>query len=133
MWPQGSFGGEIPAPPPLIGSSPRIPFSDTRDAHAAGIAMIHQELSVFPELTVAEHLELDAASRLDPLGDDLYDRVRRSSSIRTSSLGLRAETPRGRSIGGRAPARRDRPRALYRNAGILVFDEPTSALTEQEV
>src|ERR1700744_215942 len=30
-------------------------FRSTRDAHAAGIAMVHQELSVAPDLTVAEN------------------------------------------------------------------------------
>ena len=57
VWPAGSFEGAI-----LINQRP-VQFNDTRDAHAAGIAMIHQELSVFPELTVAEHLELDQLPR----------------------------------------------------------------------
>src|SRR4030081_3947154 len=33
-------------------------FRSTRDAHAAGIAMVHQELSVAPDLTVAENVFL---------------------------------------------------------------------------
>src|ERR671937_463898 len=33
-------------------------FYSTRDAHAAGIAMVHQELSVAPDLTVAENVFL---------------------------------------------------------------------------
>src|SRR5687768_11560025 len=53
VWPTGSFEGQI-----FISKLP-VSFETTREAHAAGIAMIHQELSVFPELTVAEHLELD--------------------------------------------------------------------------
>src|SRR5258707_10832080 len=33
-------------------------FRSVRDAHAAGIAMVHQELSVAPDLTVAENVSL---------------------------------------------------------------------------
>lgn len=33
-------------------------FRSARDAHAAGIAMVHQELSVAPDLTVAENVFL---------------------------------------------------------------------------
>ena len=35
-------------------------FRSTRDAHAAGIAMVHQELSVAPDLSVAENVFLGA-------------------------------------------------------------------------
>ena len=61
VWPHGSFQGEVRVASSRDGSEkPAVyHFQDTRDAHAACIAMIHQELSVFPELTVAEHLELD--------------------------------------------------------------------------
>jgi ABC-type Fe3+/spermidine/putrescine transport system ATPase subunit len=57
VWPTGSFSGEI-----QMGGHSRS-FQDPRDAMAAGIAMIHQELSVFQELSIAEHLELDQLPR----------------------------------------------------------------------
>jgi len=53
VWTHGTFEGEIR----IQGQLQK--FSDTRAAMVAGIAMIHQELAVFPELSVAEHLELD--------------------------------------------------------------------------
>ncbi len=123
VWPEGSFEGQIF----IQGKSVR--FRDTRDAHGAGVAMIHQELSVFPELTVAEHLELDQLPRwIDWKG--LYTRTQ--SFLDSIGLELSAhDKVGGLSIGGRQLV--EIARALYRNAQILVFDEPTSALTESEV
>src|ERR1700753_4315649 len=50
----------------LDGAEPR--FRSARDAHAAGIAMVHQELSVAPDLTVAENVFLgnQATNALGP-------------------------------------------------------------------
>lgn len=129
VWPHGSFEGEV-----RVASASKEPltvrkFRDTRDAHNAGIAMIHQELSVFPELSVAEHLELDL---LPPWIDWKQLYARAQVFLDGLELGLQAETRVGDlSVGGRQLV--EIARALYRKANVLVFDEPTSALTDAEV
>jgi D-xylose transport system ATP-binding protein len=123
VWPHGSYGGQF-----SVSGIPAV-FADTRDAHQAGIAMIHQELALFPELTVAEHLVLDqlpTVIRWAPIfskAQAFLDRL---------GFSLRADAKVGSlSIGSRQLV--EIARALYRDARIIVFDEPTSALSETEV
>lgn len=123
VWPRGTYDGEIRVFGKLC------EFNDTQNAHLVGIAMIHQELSIFPELTVAENLELDRLPRWIRW-HSLYQRTQ--FFLDELNLGLHAETKvRNLSMGERQLV--EIAAALYRDAQILVFDEPTSALTEQEV
>lgn len=109
-----------------------VQFRHTRDAEAAGVSMIHQELNLVDELSVAANLFLGREpSRWGFLDDRHMERVARE---------LLAELDCDFDV--RAPAGRLRVgdqqlieigKALSRNSGILIMDEPTSALTEAEV
>jgi methyl-galactoside transport system ATP-binding protein len=108
-------------------------FNSAADAMAAGVSMIHQELSNVPERSVAQNLWLgreplnklhlidhkkmhdDTAALLEELNYHF------DPSARMSSLSISQQ--QGCEIA----------RAVSYNASIVVMDEPTSSLTENEV
>jgi ABC-type sugar transport system ATPase subunit len=101
-----------------------------RSALEHGIAMIHQELSLVPDLSVAQNVFLGIEEhRLGILTDRLVDRF--------EQLNERADfriDPNAR-LGDLRFADRQKVeilRALARDARLIVMDEPTSALTVDE-
>jgi simple sugar transport system ATP-binding protein len=102
------------------------------DAIARGISMVHQHFMLVPVLTVAENILLGAETMANPI---FLDRAEASRRIR--ELGARfgfEMDPDARvstlSVGWQQ--RVEILKALYRQARILVLDEPTAVLTPQE-
>ena len=102
-----------------------------RDAVGLGIGMVHQHFKLVPVLTVAENIVLGTEPRAGVRLDH------RAAEAATASLaeryGLRVD-PRARvadvSVG--VQQRVEILKALYREARILILDEPTAVLTPQE-
>jgi erythritol transport system ATP-binding protein len=127
-------GIEQPSAGALLVDGEQVRFASARDATARGIGMIHQELQLFPELTVAENVfvgreqrtrwgtvawqsEVDAARRtLVQLGHPAISPVARVGSL---ALGQQQIV--------------EIARALVHDTRVLLMDEPTSALTGAEV
>jgi len=118
----------------LIDGEPRV-FARPADALARGVAMIYQELSLAPHLTVAENIFLGR----EPL------KLARIGLINTRELNSRARSmlndfgfeidPRSR-VGRLSAADRqlvEITRAVVEAKRVIVMDEPTSSLTNQEV
>lgn len=111
----------------------RQTFAGTRDAERAGISIIHQELNLVEELSVAANIFLgrEKTSRLGVLKQAEMDRAagvlleQLQSDISPNALvgSLRVGDQQLVEIA----------KALSLNASILIMDEPTSALTESEV
>jgi len=120
-------GGEI-----LLWGKP-VSFASPRDALEAGIGMVHQHFRLVPPFTVAENVILG-----DHRGEGKKFMVHpRRIERRVAELGERyriAVDPRARiwqlSIGEQQ--RVEILKALYREARILILDEPTAVLTPQE-
>ena len=107
-------------------------FTSTAESLAAGVAIIHQELHLVPEMTVAENLLLGHM----PQRSGVVSRgelIRRSAEL-LKTLGENID-PREKlkylSIGQRQMV--EIGKALSRNARIIAFDEPTSSLSDREV
>jgi ribose transport system ATP-binding protein len=109
--------------------APRNPL----DARRAGVAMIHQELSLAPHLSVMENIGLG----VEPVRRGLirWPEMRKTAVAALTELGhpeIRPETP----VAALSPAAQqlvEVARALASGARVVVLDEPTSSLSHQDV
>jgi ribose transport system ATP-binding protein len=108
------------------------------DARAAGIAFVHQELNLFPNLSLAENLHLTAFPLLGqgtglglPWIDRSALRTRTSELLRQVGLDHPPET-----LVERLPAGERQlveiAKALGAKARVLILDEPTTSLSSRE-
>ncbi|MBR1215884.1 sugar ABC transporter ATP-binding protein [Bradyrhizobium sp. JYMT SZCCT0180] len=108
-------------------------FRSTRDAHAAGIAMVHQELSVAPDLSVAENVFL-GTQPTNRFGLVQWRRMAREAGEQLAKFGIDVD-PMSRL--GDLPIGMQQlieiARVLFSGARIVILDEPTSALSPPEV
>jgi ribose transport system ATP-binding protein len=110
-----------------------VHFRSARDAKAHGIGMVHQELSIVRELSVAENVLL-GMQPVNRLGLIDYAAMYRIAGEQLQRLGIDVD-PRG-SI-GLLPLGLQQlveiARVLFSGARIIILDEPTSALSPPEV
>ncbi len=110
-----------------------IHLHNPHDATLRGLSFVHQELSVVPELSVAENVELGLGypKRAGVLVD--FRRMRRQSREVLEQLG--GGIPPRAPIGA-LPTAQQRlvmiARALVTKARLVVLDEPTGSLTDEE-
>jgi ABC-type uncharacterized transport system ATPase subunit len=101
------------------------------DAIEAGIGMVHQHFMLIPVMTVAENVVLASEPRSGPFLD-LAAARRRVLDV-SNQLGLAVDPDaRVEEISVGQQQRVEIVKALYRNARILILDEPTAVLTPQE-
>ena len=109
-------------------------FASTRDATAAGIATVYQELLLFPELSVAENVFLGNYPRTAAGVIDWAEVRRRTRDLLDSleTYDLDVDT----KVLSLSVAQRQRveiAKALSKNARVLIMDEPTASLVESDV
>lgn len=109
-----------------------IRFSSVRDAEAAGIAIIHQELNLVPELSIADNIFLGRERLIAGLFVDRRASVRAARGL-LERLGIQLD-PEARVGSLRVGEQQlvEIAKALSLNARILIMDEPTSALSPGE-
>ena len=108
-------------------------FRSPRDALAAGIVVIHQELSLAPDLSAEENIFLGRFPRTPLLTIDRRA-VRKRVSALFDQLAISIEPDR--PIGGFSIAQQQMveiAKAISVEARVLVLDEPTAVLDEQRV
>ena len=111
----------------------QVRFRSTRDSLAAGIGMVHQELSIVSDLTVAENVYL-GKQPVNALGLVDWGEMVAGARRQLADLGI-AVDPRTRM--GALPIGLQQlielARVLFSGARIVILDEPTSALSPPEV
>jgi ABC-type sugar transport system ATPase subunit len=108
-----------------------VSFHSPRDAAAAGVGIVHQELVFCPNLSVAENLCLHDLPRRGPWLD--RRELRRRAEARLAEIGAAVDV--SRRIGELPVAQEQLVQiaaAVGLGARVLVFDEPTSSLGREE-
>ncbi len=108
-------------------------FRSPADSIAAGVAVIYQELTIVPELSVAENVFLGAVPRR---AGPWVDRARMVAEAEKLLRGLGLDIDPRQKAGELSPGYQQMveiARAINRQARIVLMDEPTSYLSEHEV
>ncbi len=111
----------------------RIELTEPRQATERGISAIYQELSIFPDLDIAENIFI---GRQPTLAGGLVEwgKLYRDAERLLGALGVRMNVrTKARSLSVAQQQMVEIARALSVNARVLIMDEPTSALTLNEV
>src|SRR5674476_806567 len=109
-------------------------FKNVSEAHRAGIVALYQELSIVPNITVAENILLGNEA---PSRGGVVDWVRLRRVAREQLKRLDQEhIPVNKMAGGLTPVQQTMvaiARAIAVKARVLIMDEPTAALTDLEI
>jgi len=121
-------GAVIPDAGTMLLDDKPLRFADPADAMAAGIAMVYQENSLVPSMTVAQNMflgEEKAFNRLRPL----YIAAQQFLQSLNFNVDPWAQVA---TLGVAQRQMVEIARAVRRNARVIIFDEPTASLTPEE-
>ncbi|MDD6810396.1 MAG: sugar ABC transporter ATP-binding protein [Lachnospiraceae bacterium] len=125
IYPYGSYEGDI------IYDGEVCKFDTIKDSEAKGIVIIHQELALIPYMTIAENMFLgnERGTKYKINWNETNDRA--SELLKT--VGLK-ETPQTliKDIGVGKQQLVEIAKALAKNAKLLILDEPTASLNEDD-
>ncbi len=121
--PAGSYTGDI-----LFEGRP-VAFNNIRDSEHAGIVIIHQELALIPELSIAENIFL--GNEVTRGGVINWTATRARAKELLARVGLEEDPDtKVRDIGVGKQQLVEIAKALSKDVKLLILDEPTAALNE---
>ncbi len=125
VYPHGTFDGEI------VYQGEPVAFGRINDSERAGIVIIHQELALVPELSIAENIFLGNEPRKGIAIDWDAVHVRAAELLARVGLDEDPETPI-KHIGVGKQQLVEIAKALEKDVKLLILDEPTAALNEAD-
>ncbi len=126
IYPYGSYTGEVYYQGELCA------FKNIKDSERRGIAIIHQELALVPHLSIAENMYL--GNEREKAGVINWDLTNQQAAKYMKVVGLK-ENPRTliKDIGMGKQQLVEIAKALAKDVKLLILDEPTSSLNENDV
>ena len=124
-YPYGSYTGDI------IYNGEVCRFKTLRDSEKLGIVIIHQELALIPELSIGENMFL-GNERMGRFTID-WGRTYHEAEEHMRQVGLKDDaTTLVKDIGTGKQQLVEIAKALAKNVQLLILDEPTSSLNEED-
>jgi len=125
VYPYGSYEGKI------IYMGSEIAFKNIKESESAGIAIIHQELTMIPELSITENIFMGNEVVKHGLID--WDAARHLTVDLLARVGLTINpNTLIKHLGVGQQQLVEIAKALSKNVKLLILDEPTSALNEAD-
>jgi putative multiple sugar transport system ATP-binding protein len=125
VYPHGSYDGEI------VFEGEPCAFAGIRDSEQRGIVIIHQELALCPQLSIAENIFLGNEQASRGLID--WNRTNHEAEKLLARVGLRERAvSRISDIGVGKQQLVEIAKALSKRVRLLILDEPTAALNDTD-
>jgi putative multiple sugar transport system ATP-binding protein len=124
--PFGEYTGDI------VYNGEKCTFNNIHDSESKGIVIIHQELALIPELTIAENMFL-GNERKNSIGKIDWAKTYSEAQTQMKRVGLKEKSNvLIKDIGTGKQQLVEIAKALSKNVKLLILDEPTSSLNEED-
>jgi len=110
-----------------------IEIHGPRDAQARGICIVHQELNLMQDLTVAENIFIGRESTKGPFLDKAAQNKKTEELLASLNLHIPARTQVKRLTVAKQQMVEIAKALSYQNTKVLIMDEPSTALTTAEI
>lgn len=125
VYPYGSYDGEI------VFQGKKMTFKNIKDSERAGIVIIHQELTMIPELSVTENIFM--GNEIVEKGLINWEKERKRTRELLEEVGLHIDPNTIiKNLGVGQQQLVEIAKALSKNVKVLILDEPTSSLNESD-
>ncbi len=125
VYPHGTYYGKI------FFNRKEVKFRNIKESEQAGIAIIHQELTMIPELSITENIFMGNELTKKGMIDWHEERKRTVEILKKVGLSINPDTLI-KHLGVGQQQLVEIAKALSKNVKLLILDEPTSALNEDD-